>query len=351
MLRLIGNPAWNSPFAKNALFRSLDANLGPRVIFDGSDYYLNTRDLPPGTYPLQYIFTNTENATDTLTRFVVVNAAPEAVIEVPNSCIEDLITFVDGSHVPQEPARNIVSWAWTYGEGGHGNDGVSRNPTYRYTSEGFKTLTLRVTTDQGCVHETSKTIRVSNPPKPDFTWSKICVETETTEFRDLSDPGIGTIIQYAWKFSDNPGDTLGYGIPTKPVPPGKHGGRTSNTYKDPHHRYLNFQTYNVVLSIKTDDGCESSVTKRVYILDYGKPTPTSGYFEDFEAGPGTWVPTSSHLAAGKVNQFSWVFGTPAGATINGAASGQNAWWTGGNPDADSDYSTYYPNDSTEVTGP
>src|SRR5690606_5539521 len=200
-------------------------------------------------------------------------------------------------------------------------------------------------------HQTSKTIRGSNPPKPDFTWSKICVETETTEFKDLSDPGIGNIIQYAWKCSEDPLDSLGFGVPTKLVPAGTHDRRASNTYRDPHHRYLTYQTYNVVLSIRTDDGCESSVTKRVYILDYSRPTPTNGYFEDFEAGPGTWVPTSSHQEAGKEHQFSWVFGIPSGETINSASSGQFAWWTGGNPDAASDFSTYYPNDSTEVIGP
>ena len=192
-------------------------------------------------------------------------------------------------------------------------------------------------------------IRVSNPPSPDFTWSKICVATETTEFKDLSNPGIGNIIQYSWDFAD--GDTLGYGVPSKPVPANTHGGKTSNTYKDPYHRYDNFQIYNVRLSIKTDDGCENAITKRIFILDYGKPTATNGYYENFESGKGTWVETSSHNDLNKAGEYSWVFGTPAGSEINSAYSGVNAWWTGGNPNSDTDFSTYYQNDSTEVTGP
>ncbi|HET7178243.1 MAG TPA: T9SS type A sorting domain-containing protein, partial [Chryseosolibacter sp.] len=232
---------------------------------------------------------------------------------------------------------------------GNGNDGASRNPTYKYIAEGFKTLGLTVVTDQGCQHDTTRVIRVSNPPKPDFTWSKICVETETTEFKDLSDPGIGNIIQYSWDFND--GDTLGYGVPTKVIPAGTHGDRTSNTYKDPYHRYSTFQVYNVNLSIRTDDGCENTVTKRIYILDYARPTPTKGYYENFEQGKGTWVETSSHNSPAKAGQYSWVFGTPSGEEINSASSGVNAWWTGGNPNAATDFSTYYNNDSTEVTGP
>ncbi|HEX8037605.1 MAG TPA: PKD domain-containing protein, partial [Chryseosolibacter sp.] len=238
---------------------------------------------------------------------------------------------------------------WTYGEGGNGNDGVSQNPTYMYITEGFKTLGLTVTTDQGCAHDTTRVIRVSNPPRPDFTWSKICVETETTEFKDLSNGGIGNIIEYSWDFND--GDTLGYGVPAKTVPLGTHGGRTSNTYKDPHHRYGTFQVYNVKLSIRTDDGCENAITKRIFILDYARPTPTKGYYENFENGKGTWVETSSHLDKTKAGQYSWVFGTPSGQEINSAYSGVNAWWTGGNANSANDYSTYYTNDSTEVTGP
>ncbi|HEY9488296.1 MAG TPA: PKD domain-containing protein, partial [Chryseosolibacter sp.] len=353
LLRLIGIPEWNDPAAstnERPKFASPDPGLNARIVFDGSNYYLNTRDLEGKPYLIEYIFTNSLEATKTLTKVLVVNSAPTAVIDVHNSCIEDVITFQDNSDIRNNKSGGIINnWSWTYGEGGNGNDGVSQNPTYKYVSEGFKTLTLRVATDQGCIHNATQVIRVSNPPKPDFTWSKICVETETTEFKDLSDPGIGNIIQYSWNFDD--GDTLGYGIPQKVVPVGTHSGRTSNSYKDPHHRYNNFQVYNVGLSIRTDDGCQNTVTKRIYILDYGKPTPVSGYYENFENGKGTWVETSSHEDVNRSGEYSWVFGTPSGDKINNAFSGANAWWTGGNPNAATDFSTYYHNDSTEVTGP
>ncbi|MGC1241644.1 MAG: PKD-like domain-containing protein [Chryseosolibacter sp.] len=351
LLRLIGQPEWNDPSAVSASFRSPDPVLQPRIVFDGiNGYRLNTRNLPGGTYLIEYIFKNTALATDTLTKVVIVNSAPKAIIDVKNSCIEDVINYQDNSAVTNNLSGGVINkWSWTYGEGGNGNDGVSRNPTYKYTSEGFKTLSLSVMTNQGCQHDTTKVIRVSNPPKPDFTWSKICVETETTEFKDLSNPGIGNIIQYAWDFND--ADTLGFGVPGKAVPANTHGGKTSNTYKDPYHSYDNFQVYNVKLTIRTDDGCQNTVTKRIFILDYGKPTPTIGYHENFEKGKGTWVETSSHFDVTKAGEYSWVFGTPSGDEINSAYSGANAWWTGGNANAATDFSTYYQNDSTEVTGP
>jgi hypothetical protein len=352
LLRLIGIPEWNDESSNpiETKFFSSDPILGPRVARIGANWLINTKDLPGGQYEIQYIFTNTLGATTTLTKMLVVNSAPKALIAVDNSCIDDVIVFEDNSFIPNNTSGGTINrWAWTYGEGGNGNDGFSQNPTYQYASEGFKNLTLSVTTNQGCVHDTIRTIRISKPPTPDFTWSKICVETQTTEFRDMSNPGIGNIIEYAWDFDD--GDALGFGSPNDPVPAGTHDGRTSNTYKDPHHKYGDFRVYNVTMSVKTDDGCDNSVTKRVFILDYNKPTPMSGYYENFENGKGTWVETSSHNDLNRQDQYSWVFGTPSGQKINSAFSGVNAWWTGGNPNAETDFSTYYPNDSTEVTGP
>jgi hypothetical protein len=49
----------------------------------------------------------------------------------------------------------------------------------------------------------------------------------------------------------------------------------------------------VKLVVETEDGCIAERTKKVYILDYKIPSPTSSYYENFENGQGTWVKTSS----------------------------------------------------------
>jgi len=64
-------------------------------------------------------------------------------------------------------------------------------------------------------------------------------------------------------------------------------------------------------------GCASSTFKSV-AQDVMKSLP---YFENFEAGVGGWN------ATGTIN--TWGFGTPKKTTIQGAASGINAWVTGG----------------------
>lgn len=66
---------------------------------------------------------------------------------------------------------------------------------------------------------------------------------------------------------------------------------------------------------------------------------TYPYFEDFEGGNGGWL-------ADQGFNGTWAFGTPNKLTIVGAASGSNAWVTGG---LGTDF--YNPNDSSQVIGP
>src|SRR5690606_20966437 len=146
------------------------------------------------------------------------------------------------------------------------------------------------------------------------------------------------------------------GLAGEPIPAGTNGGRTSNLYAAPNHRYDLFGEYNVQLTVTTDDGCTNSITRRVFIQEYGTPSPTNHYFEDFEAGQGTWVKTVANNGALKADDIatdtSWVFGTPFGLIINSGAGGStNAWWTGNNPASGIENATYYLNEKSAVIGP
>ena len=51
-----------------------------------------------------------------------------------------------------------------------------------------------------------------------------------------------------------------------------------------------------------------------------------------------------------ISPISWIFGTPVGTTVNSAASGTNAWWTGYNQTANAQ-PTYFNLESSVVNGP
>jgi hypothetical protein len=344
LLELIGYPAASTGYPQT-LFRSPD--IPARIQNIGlSDFYINTDGLAPGTYQIQYIYTNSLLATDTLTKAVTVFAAPKAVIDFDRVCVADSLTYTDASFIPINPASaTIVAYDWSYGEFGNGNDGVTRNPKYKYADHGSKTVGLTVTTSQGCTHDTTRTIRVGPLPIVDFSWSKVCSGLEVTEFRDLSTTPLGysEISEYQWDFGD--GDLLAFGPRNQNIPPGTHSGRTTGTYTNPNHDYNSFTTFTVQLTVNTEDGCTGTKANNVIILDYVTPTASGGYSTDFEIGSNPWVVSTTSTNS------SWIYGVPSGNVIQPSASGNYAWWTGNNADSTLTFSTFNNDETSEVLSP
>jgi hypothetical protein len=317
-LTLVGVPPASEGFEPTK-FRALSSDLLPRIAFDGTDWKLNTNGLLAGTYQLQYIFTNEYNATDTLTKDLIVFSAPQAVITVGNNCIDDVLTFTQASTIPNNlSGGSIINWNWLYDEGSNGSTGTTAEPQYQYIEPGPKNISLEVVTNQGCRSKAVKSIVVGQPPKPDFTWSAYC-KGDATRFVDKSTSDFGNVNSYAWTFGDG----------------------VNGNIKNPVHQYGNYGYYPVTLSIMTDAGCSADTTKQVYIQELRILTDDEPYHTNFENGAGTWVAVTS---PGDTTN-SWVFGTPNGGIINAANSGSNAFWTGGNS------GSYYDNERSFVIGP
>ncbi len=331
-------PFFSSPDIPGAIFRKVDGQ-----------YYINTKNLSPGVYNIDYVYTNSFEATTTLRKSVTVFAAPKSIIDVGNACETSTVTFTESSQIPVNPFGDVIDkWNWNFGDG---NGSELQSPNYLYTSPGQYNVRLTVTTDNGCAHDTTKLIRIGPVPEVNFAWTEFCNGDET-EFIDQTDAGISTIINYTWVFNDG---NSAIGPAGQPIPDGTNFNRTSGTYTNPKHQYDEPGQYNVTLTVETNDGCINSISRRTFILAYGTPSPTQGYFENFEAGPGTWVETRANngalIADLVVTDTSWIFGVPSGALINSASSGVNAWWTGKNPNVAVERATYYNHEKSAVIGP
>ncbi len=77
----------------------------------------------------------------------------------------------------------------------------------------------------------------------------------------------------------------------------------------------------------TNDAAPGSVT-----VSFIQPIATYPYNQDFENGTGGWISGGTDA--------SWALGTPAKTTIQGAASGSNAWVTGLTPPYNNDEDSY-----------
>jgi len=144
---------------------------------------------------------------------------------------------------------NGLSYEWNFGDSSSSSGKDVKNT---YKSQGKYNVSLKVTSDKGCVHiKTVKNAVTIEPLKVDFSGSpiKLC-EAGTVHFQNLS--STGGSIAYTWEFGD--------------------GETSSKSY--PSHAYTNSKRhYNVTLKLKVVNrpGCEAELTKPAYVSVYPKP--------------------------------------------------------------------------------
>ncbi|MFM8913423.1 MAG: PKD domain-containing protein, partial [Flammeovirgaceae bacterium] len=336
--------------------------LRTKIVLNSGEYFINTNGLPPGVYYLRYTYTNSASATNTLIRPLKVFASPTAVISnSANNCISADIVF-DGQTSSVAAPAVISSWSWDYGNSFSSNGtGPVLSPPYRYPSSGSYNVRLRVLTNEGCSSTATLPIRVGDVPIVDFDWAAICTN-DFTNFKDKTNPGsISTIDQYIWNFGD--GYVLTTPLPPNqtlnPVPVGTHAGQTRGTFKDPEHNYLTPGSYNVTLTVNTNDGCSNNVSRSVFILLAGAavaPDATNPYRADFESSDGGWVSEGLRISPPAtlpivISQNDWQWGALSGNKINVGFNGSaRAWWTGGNITSNA-ANSYYDNEAAAVNGP
>ncbi len=111
----------------------------------------------PGVYTVQLIGINDLSCNDTTSYEVTVYPLPNVDFEFSGGCIINPVSFTDLSSIPAPD--EITSWAWNFGDGG---TAAVENPIHTYGSIGTYTVTLTVTTANGCSETTSKNITMTN---------------------------------------------------------------------------------------------------------------------------------------------------------------------------------------------
>ncbi len=332
-------------------FTSLTPGLTLKQV--GTKFYIPTTGLVSGTYSIRFRYRNASDVISDTFNSVKILSSPIPSIIAASNCIDSAIplsgsiAFPPINPYPPDPTK--TTWNWNFGDN---ITQVGQFVSHTYTSANVYTVTLNVRTSQGCVGTATQNVRVGDVPNVDFDWSAICTNDQTS-FKDLTTkvqgatpPGISSIVSYTWDFGD--GDVLS-GAAAASVPPATHGGRSTGTYKLPNHNYVVNGTYNVKLSVTTNDGCFSTVQRSVFILPGGttvQPTGAVPYLVDFNGTQAGWIPEGLKVSTGPVviSPFSWQHGPASGATIV-TPSGNDVWWTGKNSNS------YYTKEQSVVNGP
>ena len=320
----------------------------------GSQYFLPTDGLPSGTYTVQFTYKNIAGVISNKQRNIKVQASPVALFSASGSCFNSPTTFTDASTINSTPFPTTLSTSeWNFGDptptisGPRGNTvsnstttGTYQNPSHIYGSASSYTVSLKVTTTQGCsnTYTSPSLIIVGTIPVADFDYSAICNNDSTKFVASITNLGGSFVTKYNWDFDD--GDTLsGANV----IPSGKHSGRTKGTYDKPLHKYDNIGLYTTSLTVITNLGCTSAPRSRpVQISPYITNLP--GIPEDFETGRNGWF-SQDIINPDDSTYVSWDLGPPTGATINSTISGNNVWWTRKNSNS------YFSNEKSAIYVP
>lgn len=229
----------------------------------------------PGVYFAQLIQSGCTDSTRKEAFAINPRPVPGFTVARDTTCVNTDFNFTNTSTItPDEP----LSYWWKFGDNTFVGD---MNPVKKFTTGGFYTVEMVVTSSNGCKDSVPRQIRVMPNGIPDFKWDSICVD-RPTQFVNLSNENSSPQVSYHWDF----------------------GNSTTSDLKDPGPlTYDEDGKFDVTLQI-TALGCEAapqSITKSIqanYVepgIRYKPKTVAEGYTEwitarDTVGTDYTWQP-------------------------------------------------------------
>ena len=236
----------------------------------------------PGNYNVTLI-THSSNlgCPDTLQTAITVFPMPVAKFVFSNVCLNQAMNFTDSSTIA---SGSVTAWSWNFGDAAplvtlqHSN--------HTYANPGTYSVTLIVTTNNGCKDTIIKSVVVHPLPVALFSTANVCNGT-AVQFTDGSlILATDTLQSWKWNFAD---------------------GSALNTNQSPSHLYAAAGSYPVQLLVVSKFGCKDSITKTSIV----NPNPVVNFTEDKETGCETLCVNfqdSSSVLTGNNTHWLWSFG-------------------------------------------
>jgi PKD repeat protein len=229
-----------------------------------------------GTYNVILTATNSNGCVDSAVKTIVVNNTLTSSFVVNaaavSQCTNATIAFTN------KTAGTATSYLWRLGDG---TTSTLTSPSHTYTSAGSYVITL-ISYSGNCIDSSSQTLIIGDKPTANFTATSA---NSCSSVYDLVSTSTGSIIAYAWKFSDstvNANSTLSYGFT-------KSGNQS------------------IKLVVSSAPGCSDSITKTVNVL----PKPTMSYTQNAVVGcinDNNFTFTSTTTASALSISNFWDFG-------------------------------------------
>ena len=193
-----------------------------------------------------------------------------------SGCAGTPAQFTDASTVT---GGNITKRTWTI----ENQTYATTNPSHTFSLAGTYTVTLDVEDSNGCTSSASKQVTVNEIPTASFVAPDVCFGLPAV-FTDYSTISTGSIKTWLWQFGD------------------------LNTFvgQNTTHTYATANTYNVTLTVTSDNNCSHAVTKQININD----NPIADFMVNnvCQNQPAAFSDMSSVNAPHIINSWKWDFG-------------------------------------------
>jgi PKD repeat protein len=244
-----------------------------------------------GTYTIQLIVATSNGCSDTITRQITIKAKPAVDFTSENNCQNNAVQFDPNTTVMNVNA--IATWSWVFGDGG---TSTLQSPTHTYSTAGNFNVTLSVVDTAGCTNTITKVITIVPRPNSNFTFAQPACKDSDVQFTSLATASVGYIVRWTWDFGDNTSTVVNF--------PG-----------NPHvtHIYSNYGTFNVTLTVKTNDSCTHFITKPIII----SPNPQANFsFLTSCMNSPVQFNDLSQSGSGGLSDWHWDFGDPPSGSNN-----------------------------------
>ncbi|MFI5133601.1 MAG: PKD domain-containing protein, partial [Chitinophagales bacterium] len=223
---------------------------------------------------------------------VIIHPNPVANFSLPNVCMPvGAAQFNDQSTI-SDGTQGLFTYQWNFGDGG---TAVVKNPLHIYSGMGPYSVTLIVTSNNGCVDDSVRVLNtIYAEPQAAFSApAEVCFGTAV----NLSDQSVApnsTVTQWNWNFGEG----------------------TTSTLQNPVKNYAAPGTYIITLSVTSAIGCQTinNIATKTIIVN---PLPTANF--------NTSVPScetrniiftdASAANAGSITKWTWDFNDGSNAVL------------------------------------
>ena len=149
-----------------------------------------------GSHTVTLISTSATGCMDSVSKSISVNDHPTAAFGYAGGCLNQAVQFSDSSSIAD---NSTLTYHWDFGDKLAPSTAQSPSHSYSLAGVGTYNVQLEVFSGSGCEGVITKAVKISLPPKANFTVSNVCFG-EPASFSNNSTPSTG--VTYSWDFGN-----------------------------------------------------------------------------------------------------------------------------------------------------